>query len=64
MTKYVLPHPSDIIVDAEFSKDRLSITVDSGSVELIKESDDICIVRDNEKFSAQHDLVGSLFNAT
>ena len=64
MTKYVLPHPSDIIVDAEFSKDRLSITVDSDSVELIKDSDEICIVRDNEKFSAQHDLVGSLVNAT
>ena len=64
MTKYVLPLSDDAIVDAEFLKDRLSIAMGCGSVELIKDSDDICIVRDNEKYSAQHDLVGSLVNAT
>ena len=64
MTKYVLPLSDDAIVDAEFLKDRLSIAMGCGSVELIKDSDDICIVRDNERYSAQHDLVGSLVNAT
>ena len=53
MTKYVLPLSDDAIVDAEFLKDRLSIAMGSGSVELIKDSDDICIVRENEKYSAQ-----------
>jgi hypothetical protein len=64
MTKYALPHPLDTIVDVEFSEDRLSIIMNTDSVELIKTSKDICLVRNKEKFSAQHDLVGSLVNAT